>query len=200
MSGRFALAYLFTRGNCGTYLANALSCRYGSLRSKVSDTSPPLPSSTSSFSPRRHRHRRFHLCRAAIGNAEDRRVIPGERKTPFCLHHPPWRDLEEGERIAAAGFYGYLSKHFVRGLDTWWIFPGSPSARTGLRHRVATANSSRQPPPLPLRFASLVSSTTEMDQVATRRLRCAGHPLLFEEGISQSNTPDARRTVLARLS
>lgn len=120
------------------------------------------------------------------------RVISGvdTRRFFFRFFFLPTGVFEKASRTAAAagGFYGYLSKRFVRGLDTRRIFPGSSpgwvcsGCAIALRLRILRNHPRTRVSPSPPRHP-----------LSNRTSRCASHPLLFEEGISQSNTFDARR-------
>lgn len=80
----------------------------------------------------RCRCRRFHLCGTA--GKRWRYALFQADGAPFShLFSPPLLPPAVGSRRGRAeqppsspGFYGYLSKHFVRGLDTWWIFQDPP--------------------------------------------------------------------------
>lgn len=136
----------------------------------------------------------FPLCAVSRENAEKIRVIPDGRSTLFLRFLFPQQHLKEGERdrrrhrTGAVDFYDYPSKYFVRGLDTWWIFPGPSCAWLCLPSAFA----------LLLRiFRVPISIPSARDGPWTKCVSC---PLLFEEEISQSNTPYAERAVLGRLS
>lgn len=134
---------------------------------------------------------------APLENAEDTRYFRRTRgRTSSALRVLlPAAGSRRERPPSPPGFYGYLSRHFVRGLDTRWISQGPP---LGLRL-----------PPPPCEFLgnettlpSLPRSRPSAEVDRARNVPAAR--LLFEEKISQSNTPDVKtrtpRSTVSRAS
>lgn len=96
--------------SCRSYLAvtsQTFSCLYR--------VSPPVSPSIECFSTAVIVV--VSTCATPLENAEDTRYFRRTGRPSSLSLSPSRRGLEEGE-----GSHRYLSKHFVRGLDTWWIF------------------------------------------------------------------------------